>query len=110
MTDKKINEEQLDKVAGGKGENCARYQELKKTYNRSIDKYDTADHIGEAMLCWSDESRGWYLSTINSSYERSYNCGTERVADVTVIESGFSKCPPGSKITIRLDYCEIFIA
>lgn len=112
MTNRKeLDYDELEQITGGVSGKYDRFNELKQTYNISIDKYETANHIGEIMLAWHSQNDGWYLGTILSSYEKTTMCNaTERVCQIRVIETSFAGDPTGGTKTLRLDCCDCYIS
>lgn len=117
MTDKKLNEEQLDKVSGGKSleEHEKPYRDK---YRRKLNKYDTENYIGQNLYFTldydiTDQGGSAYFhtfifGTLNKSYEKSAACdSTKRTANVTVIISEGDHKKSGN-VDISLDDWDVY--
>lgn len=89
MTNKQeLNEKELEQISGGSS-----VDDYKKEYPNKLDKYETANHIGEELFFVAYTSVDssviceWIIGTLLNSYEKESGCGTIRTATVSVNQS-----------------------
>lgn len=105
MTNKQeLNKEELEEVSGGEALNGCAYHLLH--YTKKIDKYQTENYIGEKAFM-KNPNEDWLVGTIKKSFEKTYKCGTRRVATVYVTDSNYYSV--GLDMDVILDGWEIYV-